>query len=162
MPSSVPANANATLRKSRGDALGGGCVGLPKGTQLPLTTREKLTSAFEHEWLTRLLPAARKDLAEYGDEVQIARHFEYEETQLSRVLNGKANPPGWLIAFVLWRCQGRNLIRAGCGLANGLYEPLPEPTEAEDALAIVAALRAKGMELVAREWANLPPRGDAP
>lgn len=138
------------------------CARLPRSEQLPLTTREKLTAAFEHEWLTRLLPAARKDLAEYGDEGQVANHFEYDQTQLSRVLNGKQNPPGWLVAFVVWRCSGRRFIRSACELAAGEYVPLPEPTEAEEALAMVRAARENGAEQMLRRWANLPPREDAP
>ncbi len=135
---------------------------LPVNEQLPLTTKEKLTAADEGEWLV-LCEAMRLDIIEsYGSVRAVAELFDYEETQLSRVLSGKGNPPGWLVAFVIWRCKGRHAIRAMAALARGTYEPLPEPTEADEALAVVRALRERGMYDVARKWAGLTPREDAP
>lgn len=158
MPVGVPGNSNATARNSAGDAMGGGCARLPRGAQLPLPTREKPTAVYESEWST-LREAMRADLVEaYGSVKVVAEHFDYEETQLSRVLNGQGNPPGWLVAFALWRCKGRRFIAAACDLASGTYEPNPPPSEEEEALAIVRALRERGMESVARGWAGLPAR----
>lgn len=157
---SLPATANASGRKTVGDALGGGRVELPRRDQLPLTSREKLTAAFEAEWVKLAHEARRDVVATYGSARVVAEMYDYEETQLSRVLDGKAHPPGWLLALITWRCKTRYFVAAACELACGEYVAKPPPTEEEDALAIVRALRERGMEPVARAWANLPPRDD--
>jgi hypothetical protein len=156
MPSRMSPAGNSTQRNSAGDALGGGGVGLPRQAQMPLTSREKLTAAFEAEWI-KLAHQARADIvATYGSAKVVAEMYEYDETQLSRVLDGKANPPGWLLALVIWRCKTRYFVTAACDLACGIYTAKPPPTEEEDSLAIVRALRERGMESVARGWAGLP------
>lgn len=157
---SLPETSNSTGRNSTGEAVGGRCAGLPRGEQTPLITRDRLTQAFAAEWV-KLAHFARLDVVEtYGSAKVVAEMFDYEETQLSRVLDGKAHPPGWLIALVLWRCKTRHFVKACCDLATGEYVAKPPPTEAEEALAVVQALRERGMEGVARGWAGLPPAED--
>jgi hypothetical protein len=133
---------------------------LPRQDQLRLTSKEKLTASFDLEW-RRLAEAAKRDVVEtYGSARALAEQYEYEETQLSRVLDGKANPPGWLVALLLWRCKTRHFVRAACDLACGDYVPRPEPTEADEALAMIRAARERGAEPMLRAWAGLPARDD--
>ena len=119
-------------------------------------SRERLTAAFEHEWV-KLAHAAREDIIEtYGSAKVVAQAYEYDETQLSRVLDGKANPPGWLIGLVVWRCKGRHFVTAAADLACADVVPRPEPTRDQENAAVVQALRERGMYQVARGWAGLP------
>lgn len=165
-PESMPKDANSTLRKISVEAFGGACAAalatLPRSGQLGLTSREsahdRLTAALHAEWL-KLIELAKQDLLELvSSGEQFAAMFEYDSTQLSRVLAGKANPPGWFLAFILWRCKTRKFIQGAAGLAEGTYEPNPPMSVAEENAKIVAAICANGMEGVARLWAGLPSR----